>query len=252
MNKRFNHSGFLAIAILVSLILAAVTPGMVFAEGEAPEVVPPETISPEPTESVAEVVSLLAEEEAVIVDDVGEPVPMASQTAIDVLCEPDPWFYCSACAGGKSPSYVTLLEAINAWDDLRGYGFIYVQGGLGEDHNFVINGATPYYNTMRGIVRDVTTAGSAPNFDGYLEVYNMPAGFTLQGLRFTHTIGTGTTITMHHNVGLIKLVDVFVQHTTGSGIYIWNKGSIELTRVESYGNLSVGAQYIELCPRLYG
>ena len=105
----------LSLLVVVSLFLAAVTPGVVYAEGDVPEIPPADSpVEPAaPEEDTGSVVEALAESGATIVEASGASVPLASQAALDVICEPDPWFYCSVgCPGGKSGFYPTINDAL--------------------------------------------------------------------------------------------------------------------------------------------
>ncbi|HPC06874.1 MAG TPA: hypothetical protein PLI60_09155, partial [Anaerolineaceae bacterium] len=121
----------IALAVILSLAAAALSPGVVQAEGDVPElpgdVEAPETEEVLPPESnVQDAVQALAESGTVLVQD-GSGVPMASQTALQILCEPDPWFY-GACLGGKCTGYATIQDALDAWVANAGFGFIYLEG----------------------------------------------------------------------------------------------------------------------------
>jgi len=117
-----------ALAAVFSLTAAALSLGAVQAEGDVPEL-PGEVEAPEteevlpPESNVQDAVQALAESGSVLVQDCSG-VPMASQTALDVLCKPDPWFY-GACLGGKCP-YETITLALAGWASNPGTGFIYI------------------------------------------------------------------------------------------------------------------------------
>jgi len=120
--------------LLIVLVLAAFTPGTVLAEGDIPEAPPLEPIlepAPEPLLDAASAVETLPESGAVIVEESGAFVPLASQKALAGLNDPDPWYYCTNCAGGKA-IYIgvnSLSTALADWATKKGYGFIYLEGG---------------------------------------------------------------------------------------------------------------------------
>jgi len=236
MNRSSHCGKLIALVVLVSLVFAALTPTAAFAEGDIPEAPPAEVPPAAPEEDVTEAVELLAEAVAVIVQD-GAALPLASQGALDGLCDPDPWFYCSVgCVGGKSGPFTLISDALAAWVPRKGYGFIYLEGNYNRNQNLVIDGGT--YPTLKGIVWDTTTPGNKPVVNGTLEVHHFTAGFTLQG--FTKIASAGKAIYFHDNSGLIKLVDLTVSNAGGTGIYINNKGPVSIISVTASNNLYEG------------
>lgn len=221
----------LSVFLVFSLVAAAITPGVVLAEGDIPEAPPPEpeVVEESLPENTSSAVELLAEAGAVIASPGGEVVPLASQAALEVICDPDPWFYCSVgCVGGKSPSYATINLALENWVSKKGYGFIFLEGGYNNDLTVKINGDT--YPTLKGIVWDKTTPGAKPQVNGLLEIYNFKTGFTLQG--FSKSNNASDAIYLHGNSGPIKLVDIAVSNPGGYGIFITSqKGPVSLNNV---------------------
>lgn len=233
-----------SLVLIISLVLAAVTPGLVYAEGDIPEAPPPEPVVEETApEDAATAVEVLAEAGAVIADPGGEVVPLASQAALDVVCDPDPWFYCSVgCVGGKSPVYGTFFEALNNWTPKKGYGYLYVQGSVVPYNigpNTIYGGGTGNpFSTMTGIVWDKT--GIKPVINGTIELYGFTKGFTMQGLTITANSGD-PAIDIHDTFGTIKLVDVSVINTGDTGIEIAvHKGPVIITNVNVKDSLLHG------------
>ena len=171
-------------SLLIVLVLAAVTPGTVFAEGDIPEAPPPEPIlepASEPLLDAASAVETLSESGAVIVEESGEFVPLASQKALAGLSDPDPWYYCTNCAGGKA-TYVgvnSLSTALADWATKKGYGFIYLEGGYVHNTFLAVDGAMPGMNALKGIVWDKTTPGAKPRLNAPTTITNFTNGFTL-------------------------------------------------------------------------
>ncbi len=226
----------LSVIVIVSLFLAALTPGVAFAEGEAPETAPPvDTPVMTTTAAVSTEVEVLAENGAVLVDAVGAAVPLASQTALEVLCDPDPWFY-GACPGGKCTGYTTINQALDAWANNKGTGFIYLEGGFNQTENVSIYGTDPGMNTLKGIVWDTKTGGEKPRLNGGIGIGYFITGFTLQGIAVT-----SNGIYFDDNIGVIKLSDVSVNNPGGDGIYIDNQGPIILNQVAADNNKKTGA-----------
>ena len=234
--------------LLFVLILAAFTPGTVFAEGDIPEDPLPEPIlepAPEPLQETAGAVEALAENGAVIVEESGEFVPLASQKALAGLGDPDPWFYCSACAGGKA-TYLgvnSLATALSDWGAKKGYGFIYLEGGYLHNAFLPIDGSIPGRNTLKGIVWDKTTPGAKPRLDALTYIYSFNNGFILQGVSMTANF-TSSALQVFSNKGTIRLTDVDIMNTGGGGLEVYNQGSIILNGVSAAQNKYHGANLI--------
>ena len=71
----------------------------------------------EPTETVAEVVEILAEEEAVLLDEFGNPLPMASEEAEEAIAAADPWFI----TGTTAVAYFATQAECDGWTVPAGY-----------------------------------------------------------------------------------------------------------------------------------
>ncbi len=233
----------LSLLVVVSLVLAAITPGMVYAEGDIPEVpaADPPDEADAPEEDAGSIVEALAESGATIVDDGGDSVPLASQSALDVICEPDPWFYCSVgCPGGKSGFYPTINDALAAWAAKKGYGYIYLESGYISTQPVTIVGTDPRMPTLKGIKWLTPTVGDKPQVNGLVDISKFKYGFTLWGIS-VNVSSTYPAVSIHDNTGTIRLIDVDVHNTLGAGIQITNKGSITLNDVNSSGNGFEGA-----------
>jgi hypothetical protein len=237
--------------VILSLLFSAVTPGVVFAEGEAPES-PPLTEPPEegqPAQDVSSAVEDLAEQNAVVVQD-GNVLPMAAQSTLEVICEPDPWFYGALCPGGKCAGaygYTTVNLALADWASRKGYGMIFLEGGNVYNENVTIDGTQPGMLTLKGLVIDNSLVTTAPVINGQLTVTGLKSGFTLQGITINANVADPTNVAgavyIHDNIGLIKLTDVTVKNSNsqGGGIAIENFGAVELLRVDSSDNGTYGA-----------
>ncbi len=229
--------------LLIVLVLAAFTPGTVFAEGEIPETPPPEPIlEPAPEPDTASAVQTLAEAGAVIVEESGAFTPLASQKALAGLGDPDPWFYCSACAGGKA-TYLgvnSLTTALSDWAAKKGYGFIYLEGGYLQTSVLNISGIDPGMGTLKGLVWDKTTPGAKPRLNAPTNIVSFKNGFTLQGISMTASSAL-QALQLNGNKGTIRLTDVDVTNPTGSGIVVVNQGSIFLTNVQVIDSNGYGA-----------
>ncbi len=243
MSNQHQNTMLLSISVVFALIIAALTPTLAFAEGEAPETPLPPPDAPlvaADTVNVPDAVQVLAENNAVLVD-AGSPVPLASQTALQILCDPDPWFY-GACPGGKCLGYLTIQAALDDWYANKGKGFIYVEGGYNQTQNLIIDGTVnPEYLSLSGIVWDTSTIGAKPILRGYLDVHNLTKGFTLQGLDIRYA-ASDSPMYLTDNSGVLKLIDVDVT-TTLPGAFsfqIVNNGPVELLRVNAHNNALYG------------
>lgn len=241
MKKHLSLSSLLPVAVLIALIMAAINPTVVFAEGEAPEIAPEET---PPTETlmqgneVQDVVGQLADNQAAIVDQNGSTIPLASQTALDALTDPDPWFYCSIlCIGGRSPFYGSIKDALDEWYMRNGTGMIYLEGGFNQTENVILSGITDGLASLRGIVWDTTTAGARPILTGKIIIENFITGFKIDGVTVIANSEYG--IYMQNNAGAIVLNNIDVKNASGDGIRVVSHwGTISLNQVNSsnYGN----------------
>jgi hypothetical protein len=235
-------------AVLFALLLAGINPAVVFAEGEAPETAPEET---PPTETllvkngIQDAVQQLADAQAAIIAPSGSSIPLVSQTALDALTDPDPWFYCSVgCVGGRSPVFTSINAALAEWAARKGTGMIYLESGFNQSENVILSGTTPGLNTLKGIVWDTRTPGEKPVLSGAIAVENMLYGFKLDGINITSTIDFA--IAMQNNAGAIVLNNLVISNTSGEGIYIANhKGTISLNQITS-SNHGSGA-YLNNC-----
>lgn len=242
MNRSSHCGKLIALVVLVSLVFAGLTPSAAFAEGDIPEA-PPAEAPPEveaPEEGVTEAVELLAESGAVIVQD-GEALPLASQGALDGLCDPDPWYY-GACAGGKC-TYTwadhgssALTFALNDWGANKGYGFVYIEHYSSPymlGHKY-IDAQLDGYATLKGLMVD--PGSDTPSITGSLTITNFTAGFTIQGL-YIHTDTLEPILSFVSNKGSIKIIDTELSDSYEEGLLIYNHtGAVELNRVSVHNN----------------
>ncbi len=245
MKPQQHRYGLTLLLLFITLVFAAFTPGIVHAEGDIPEAPAPEPIlepAPEPAPDTAGAVEALAESGAVIIEESGAFTPLASQKALAGLGDPDPWFYCTNCAGGKA-TYLgvnSLATALADWGPKKGYGFIYLEGGYVHNAFLAIDGAMPGGSTLKGIMWDKTTPGAKPRLDGQTYIYSFNNGFTLQGISMTAN-SAGPSLQFFSNKGTIRLTDVDVKNTGGSGIEVYNQGPIILNGVSANGSKGYGA-----------
>jgi hypothetical protein len=249
MNSHLRFGLIVSFVVILALLFSAVTPGVVFAEGEVPESPPitEPTEEQQPTQDVSFAVQNLAEENAVLVQD-GQVLPLAAQSALTVICEPDPWFFGLLCPGGKCAGvsgYTTINLALADWAAKKGYGMIFIEEGTTFNEDVVIDGTQPGMLTLKGLVID-PSGGTAPVINGQVIVSGLISGFTLQGITVNADVADATNIAgavyLHDNIGLIKLTDVTVTNSNdqGGGIAIDNVGAVELLRVDASHNGTYG------------
>ncbi len=245
--KRSSHYGkLISLVVLISLVFAALTPSAVFAEGDIPEVPPalepPDEVK-EPEADVTNAVELLAESGAVIVQD-GSTLPLASQTALDGLCDPDPWYYGAACPGGictftwvDDGGPASLLNALEDWEENKGYGFINIEYYAGTPYTlpsgYAIDATSKGFSTLKGLIAVADT--DKPLILGSMTISNFTAGFTIQGLDIYNS--SSTLVRFTNNKGPIKVVDTILRNNLNEGLVIeQHSGSVELNRVSVHNN----------------
>ena len=144
-------------------------------------VVQPEVDEPAVEAIVAEVVEVLAAEEAVLVNDSGEEIPLASQEAAEVLTSGDPWFLANDGSGdvigytslfGTCAPLVTICIEVAypvqaAIDDVRSTG-----------QDITIDG--DYYEQITIVNKDVNLIG-ATSGGGLYAPGQLQYNFTMNG-----------------------------------------------------------------------
>ncbi len=245
MRKFILTRSILPIAIIIALIAACGVPHVVLAEGEAPEEAPPsDATTPTSPIDTTGIVQSLSDNNANVIDGGQGMIPLASQTTIDALYAPDPWFF-GACAGGKCTGYELITDALADWHDKKGTGMIYLEGGFNRTDYVEIYGTDAGFATFKGIARDPTLAGSTPIINGWIYIEDLPAGLTLQGFS-VFANDAGPAVSLYDNIGALKLTDISVSNEAGGGIDIENIGPIEFLRVDASNNYSWGA-YLYNC-----
>ena len=244
MKRQLRIGLVFSVLVVVSLVLGALTPGVVQAEGDVPEAPPVEEppLAEPGAEEIAGVVEALAESGTVIVQD-GTVLPLASQAALEAVCEPDPWFYCTKstvtyCVGGKSANFISFNEAKGYWKLLGGYGNLYLYGSTSYTGSDIDVSAD--WPGLKGIVWDTTHGTTRPVITSTLSISHFVSGFTLQGLSIQGA-ASNALLTVSGGKGTLRLTDVDVKNTLDDGIFIVNYGPIILTRVTSNQNIGKGA-----------
>lgn len=234
MRTHFHWSRVLPLVVVFTLALAAFSPTVAQAEGDVPETpLPLEPAAPQPEEPgetpVTAAVQVLAETGAELAGEDGA-IPLASQSALTILCAPDPWFYCLNCPGGISPAYTTIAGAISNWVSLKGVGLLYLEGDHTYTESVDLDGTVTGFSTLKGIVWDNKSVDK-PVIQGTISIHGFAGGFTLQGISILADSAL-EGLDIENNKGLLKLVDLAVTNTSGSGAYINHTGSVDMLRMD--------------------
>ena len=150
-----------------------------------PTVVETQIPAVEETETVADVVEALAESEAVLVDENGNPLSLASSEAGEALAAADPWFI----SGTTAVAYFATQDECDNWSIPVGY-----------EEDFECNvSATP----VQAAIDDVRSDGAVINLSGtFTETVTITKSVTLDGggvtvfepLTIPATNGTESTV----------------------------------------------------------
>lgn len=254
---------FVALAIMAAFILTA----PVYAQDEIqPGEAPPE--EPVPVEELAPVLEEAADAGVTLVDESGEPLPLAEAETAEALAGGDPYYkvgtttyhfvFIGQCAilypGEVFPycqeSTQPITAAINyiPTSGLPSDGMIYVEAG-----NYVelpvINGLAvdPEFNYLKGLIGTVVDGIPQVNLTGDIWINNVDLGFTIKGFNIIANHGDPFAgIYIMDSTGAVKIEDVTVRNTgAGPGIKIVNhNGAVTLNRVKSDNNPNGGA-YID-------
>ncbi len=191
-----------------------------------------------------------AEDEIILVDGNGEPLELTSQASAEILADPDPYFYvggvlynftttdCDPITPGDQGCVNPIQAAI---DYLSGNnlspdgGKIYVEAGsfLG----FTINGSS--WTLNKPTLIDMIGAGSgSTNITTSVSISNM-VNFYMTGFNLINQLN------FQNNTGTIKLTDVKIKYTGGSGLFITShSGPVSINNLTVYESNGYGA-YID-------
>lgn len=236
------------IALLAVLFLTA----PVYAQEEVPPEVPPEEVPEEtPPDELAPVLEEAAETGVVLVDESGEPFPLADEETAETLAGGDPYYkvgtktYYFRFPGecGTTPncfeSTTPISEAIDhiSTTGLPSDGMIYIEGG-NYTESAQVDPLTmdPILSGLKGLIGTVIDGIPQVHLTSRIIVYDVDLGFTIKGFNCTDMIE------IHDSLGTLKIEDVIVDNNGGMGIFITNhNGTVILNRVEADGNRTGGA-----------
>ncbi len=231
--------------LLFAIVTSFLTPGVALADDETPptsEPVSPEDTEDTPdlleviaspleespaieTETVAEVVEALSEADAVLITDAGEPLPLVTEQAAEVIEGSDPYFFNGVewvgySASGICPAIVTVCNtsstpfqaAINA---ASAGSTIYVEAGtyteqLIIDHSLIIVGndsLNTFINAPTVLNAGASGERSIITITGATTLVEL-SGFTVQGpgpsgcnsINYGIFVRNGASADIHDNV----------------------------------------------------
>ncbi len=248
-------------SLVVVLAFAFGLTSPVRAEGEEPTAPPaptegaPEAGAPEapaPLPDPVEAVAALDENNAVLLDESGQPVPLASEEAVVLLTAPDPWFTCPIAldtADGTADGicrYTAIQAAVDDFAAKSGSGMIFIEAGTFAE-NVEINGVAG----LTGLKGNGSREKQADLADttavrGYILVKNMPSGFYVGGLDIIDS-SPADNLRFENVGGTIMVEDVAVTETTGgtpggAGIVVTDStAAVDLKQVKVWEMPGAGA-----------
>lgn len=268
----------LPLCLLMALAAAFLFTSPAFAQDEVPPV-PVEAPAETPDVSTGEevpvetpVAEALAEAGVVLAGEDGEPLPLASATAAEVLANGDPFFKvgtityrfmedCTGwtdCSEGANP----IQRAIDA---IKGGltptdGMLYFDSNTSYTEDLLIDNVAGFKGMIGGPelahVVSPDTYEPTVTINGTVSIRNMLSGFTINGFKIIGSAGApdddldGTpdhpqgVLDFYTTAGALKLSNLVVRNTNpaGQGIAIGpHTGSVELTNVNSSGNAGGGS-----------
>ena len=184
-------------------------------------------------------VEAIANASAVLVDENGKPMPLASQNVVNILSAyTDPYF---KGIGGSSCdlltgfcTFDTIQQAIDNYVALSGSGAIYAPSSWTELSGVNVNNITK----LTGLVWDGGGINQqySPIIEGDVTINSMLSGFKLDGFTIEGGIITNNT------GSTLRFQNLEIKNVSGDGIQIKNhKGNVDLFNVYSHDNLGYGA-----------
>ena len=271
-------SFLLPLLVILTMLVSLVTPAVVLAAGEPPppasEKPPKDTKTgssdkPAPPSSISDItytadlptaapltapdglgavnpleltVEAIANAGAVLVDENGKTMPLASQNVVNILSAfTDPYF---KGVGGSSCdlltgfcTFDTIQQAVDNFIALTGSGPIYAPSSWAELTGVNVNNITK----LTGLVWDGGGINQqySPYIKGNVTINTMASGFKLDGFTIEGGIITNNT------GSTLRFQNLEIKNVSGDGIHISDhKGNVDLFNVYSHDNQGYGA-YID-------
>ena len=188
---------------------------------------------------IAEAVEALDEADAMLLDEEGEALSMATQEAAAALTAPDPQFCPAGSAYGDAAcgtSHLTMADAITDALAAAGSGIsgtIFVDAGAFT--GFTLSGFT--FGTSLTIQGNANNGGTT-NYTSAVVVDNTNTDFNLTFNDVTFDLG----VSVDGMVGDLSFNDVIANNAGGDGIFVDNlDGSVSLDNVTANGTGGDGA-----------
>ncbi len=257
--KRSINLFILPATIMLTLLATFALTVPVYAQDEAPTEVEP---GEEPAEELAPVLEEAAETGVTLVDESGEPLPLAVEETAEVLASGDPWYKvgavtynftfadCDPLLADPQPCSNPIQAAIDyiPTTGLPSDGMIYVEADSYTEYVTVPGYGDPLYHNLKGLIGTVVDGVPQVNLTGDIWINNVDLGFTITGFNITADADDPFAgIYIMDSAGAVKIEDVAVRNTgEGPGIKIVNHtGTVTLTRVKSSGNTQNSGAIIE-------
>jgi hypothetical protein len=203
-----------------------------------------------------------SETEVIILDESGQPEPLATVEAAEAVSSGDPIW----CPAGQAPtpgvngctsSYATLGDLVaNAGGGINTNGTIWITSGSVGDTNPVIIDGSLYTNwanyslTLQGGWSGIsgdTTIGPNSEFTVPVSINNWNNGLAIQNIdassiNLTNVISNqGNGVIIKNTYSDINMENIDIENTIGtSGLFISTVGSIQGTNITSNNNSALG------------
>jgi hypothetical protein len=229
-------------AVILAFCFSLLTPTLVLAEGEVPESTPSPTSEPTPlateeptyegtgeTNTTSETVTPVATEfssnttetEIIIIDEFGNPQPLASEAALGALEDPDPYFYVAGVKYEFSALDCDPSENVSACDNpiQAAIDYLSTHGFTPDDKKIYIEAGS--YDTSISSVLGIT-------IDGSTWITSAPSLLIISGTGSSNDPAVSTVV---KGVIIIQNIKNFIL----SGVYL--DGSLNFTN--NTGNLTI-------------
>ena len=241
----------LPVIIITTLLVQLATPGIAWADGEAPPA-EPEVAAEASTESIPTVGEILTDApagtELLVVDPAGSPEPLVTQQAAEAIAESDP-VWCPGALPASDPTCtppqgsVTLLLNLLAANPTtyNGDGTIYftTDYAMPNDDAYIrgTDGriAALQRLTINGLGNDLYVPLEVTGWAYDVSVVNLNMDLL--------AYGTPTNALRVETTGVIQVTDVDVTHSPGGGAFLDNSsgtGSITVANSTFSGNTWTG------------
>jgi len=232
------------VIIIVTLLVQLATPGIAWADGEAPPA-QPEAAAEAPTEPLPTVGEILTDApagtELLVVDATGTPEPLVTQQAAEAIAESDPIWCDAAPTPTCTPPQlsVTALLAVLAADPstYHGDGTIYFTTDYAIDDAYISGAGL-------GALQRLTIDAQNNTLSVPLEVTGWAYDVRVVDLNMDLTAyPTATNALRVETTGTIRLTHVDITGSNGGGAFLDNSsgtGSITVTSSMFSGNTWTG------------